>query len=97
MGILALLFALVGATVTIIDGITDCLIKLRNRHKLNIRGCCSDTKKEPGMGEYGSVVIILVVLASFPGPCLAFHCLEYSVVLVSFYFSYTNCWNGCHH
>ena len=77
MGILALVVAPGGATVTIIDSISACCIQLR-KHKLNIRGCCSDTKKEPGMGEYGSVVIILVVLASFPGTCLAFHCLEYS-------------------
>ena len=31
-----------------------------------------------------------------PRPLLSFHCLEYSVVLLSFYFGYTNCWNGCH-
>ena len=56
---------LVVAIVTIIDGITDCCIQFK-KHKLNIGGCCSDTKKEDGMGKYGSVVIILVVLASFP-------------------------------
>ena len=62
---------------------------------LNIGGCCSDTKKEEEMGEYGSVVIILVVLASFPGPCLAFHCLEYSFSKGLMFV--VNCWIGCHH
>ena len=85
---------LIGATVTISDSITDCCIQLR-KLQLNTGGCCSDTKKEDGMGEYGSVVIILAVLASFPGPCLAFHCLEYS--FSKGFMFLVNCWIGCHH
>ena len=75
MGVLAVGTTLVRATVTIIDGISACCIQLSKR-KLNIGRCWSDTKKEDGMGEYGSIVIILVVLASFLGSCSAFHCLE---------------------
>ena len=60
---------LVGATVTIFDGITDCCIQL-NRWDLNIGDCCSEKQEEKGMGEYCSVVL-LVVVALFPGPCLA--------------------------
>ena len=56
MSILALLSTLIGATVTIIDGIIDCCIQLTN-HKLNIRDCCSDTKKEKGMGELEIVAV----------------------------------------
>ena len=85
---------LIGATVTISDSISACCIQLR-KHELNIGGCCSDTKKEKGMGEYGSVVIIVVVLASFPGTCLAFHCLEYS--FSKGFMFLVNCWIGCHH
>ena len=58
---------LVGATVTIFDGISDCCIQL-SKHKLSIGDCCSDKQEEIGMGEYCSVVIILVVVASFPAP-----------------------------
>ena len=71
MGVLALLTTLVGVTVTIIDSITACCIQL-HKHELSIGDCCSDTKKETGMGEYGSVISGSLV----PGPCLAFHCLE---------------------
>ena len=55
MSILALLTTVVGVTVTIIDGITACCIQLSKKN-LKIGDCCSDTKKETGMGEYGSVV-----------------------------------------
>ena len=74
MGSLAMGATLVDATVTIIDAISACCIQL-NKDKPNTGGCCSDTKKEDGMGEYGSVVIILVVLASVRGSCLAFQCV----------------------
>ena len=50
MGVLAVGATLVGATVTIIDGISACCIQLSKR-KLNIGSCWSDTKKEDGMGE----------------------------------------------
>lgn len=89
MGALALVTTLIGAIVTIIDGITDCCIQL-SKLKLKIGACRYDTKKEDGMGEC-SVVTILVALASFPGPCLAFHCLECSVVLVKGLFFKLSC------
>ena len=69
LSILALV-TLIGATVAIIDGISVCSIQL-SKLKLNIGGCCSDTNKDPGMGEYGSVVLVIVVLVSYtcPGRC----------------------------
>ena len=73
------LVTLIGATIAIVDGISGCCIQL-SKLKLNIGSCCSDTNEDPGMGEYGSVVLVIVVLVSFPGSCLAFHCLEYIVV-----------------
>ena len=63
LGVLALVTILVGATVTIFDGITDCCIQL-NKCNLNIGDCCSEKQKEESMGEYSSVVLLV-------GPCLA--------------------------
>ena len=57
---------LVVFTVTIIDGI--CCIHLR-KHEPNIGDCCGCTKQEIGKGEYDSVILILVVVALFSGPC----------------------------
>ena len=53
-------------TVTIIDSI--CCIQLR-KHELNNGDCCGCTKQEIGIGEYDSVILVLVVVASFSGPC----------------------------
>ena len=57
MGVLALVTILVGATVTIFDGISDCCIQL-NKRDLNIGDCCSREQEEEGRGEYCSVFLV---------------------------------------